>query len=545
MKSVPLTIGAVLQSGTDLLATGDLWPVTNAQFLRMSNEVFDAYTATVVQLKQTNEFDAIVADSRFVSFLVQFWHYQWVLGLGSKERVNLLVPDDGIWNQDWTTHKHYFSTQVEGIRHTRVKLRTCFYDYSSHRSKGFKSIWDSFSGNSEHWYLGGLNDRRHLVDCVQDCGETSLSHWDWDGILDRVLPFSWTPRNERRRSIIEDQFLRPFFQKLEQAEGWQYIEPLQQLLFDVWSTRLSQASAICDKIYSSAEHPKSLFVLGANNPMRKLLTLAYQRCGTVVLGFHHGDALDGIYQQKYTSRLQFCHAKHFVLPSENMVGWYQQTYGQDPIGQAVGQRFSFVRSKEMMGKIDRANLDSPKEGARDKTVLIGFPMNTVRYPDDPSLFFYPKLRLELAIARSCERTNTRLIYQPHPDRIGVVQKIIGNKVYRIWSGPIEQREHEIKTIIFSHPTTSVLGYFLFSGANIIIFDSGNVSWEPTMRELLEKRCHLISIKNYLGGHSGFPEAQFLEALQSADDRRANSEFLEAYFGSTTDRPTDLDLSIWD
>ena len=160
-------------------------------------------------------------------------------------------------------------------------------------------------------------------------------------------------------------------------------------------------------------------------------------------------------------------------------------------------------------------------------------MNTRRYYDDSNLYFLSKLQLEINLCRTLRKLNRTVIYRPHPDRLGFVEKVMRDEVNSLSVGQLSVALQNVGTIIFSHPTTSTLGPALRGNKNIILLlEKDRVAWTSRGLNLLGKRCRLL--KNSRDEH-GVPTINpydieaALEFDEACRDMRMNQEFVEFYW----------------
>jgi len=301
---------------------------------------------------------------------------------------------------------------------------------------------------------------------------------------------------------------------------------------DAWRQRASDLQRVFEFVLTQRLIPldRKIVVRAENDPRRRIIILALAAQGHVIKGFLHGDPIYGVYNQPYNTRLTMSHVGNYYTFGRREAAFNNELYGAERFG----------RDGIMFEAAD-LSIPAPSQGRASKSqcskrptaLLVGYPMNTRRYYDDSSLFFYPKLQLEIRLCRQLRKLGIRVVYRPHPDRLGYVEKIIRPEVAEVSVGPFAAAVDAVDTVIFSHPSTSTLGPVLRGNKRLVLLLAKDRNrWNQIGLELLSKRCFVIDVVRDQDGLLMVDDEQLNEAFSwtsESHDMIWNDEFASFYW----------------
>jgi hypothetical protein len=149
-------------------------------------------------------------------------------------------------------------------------------------------------------------------------------------------------------------------------------------------------------------------------------------------------------------------------------------------------------------------------------MLIGYPMNLYRDPDESHMFFHHKARLEYKILRILKDTVNvgKVIYKAHPDRLSEVKGMYESYADKIVVEKFEKVITNNNVLIFTYVSTTTFCYAINLPVPIILFNIKGTPWYNGMDSILSKRVAYVDC-HYEGGVPYFKESDLVKALTEA------------------------------
>jgi hypothetical protein len=514
------------------------WPVSGEDYARIYKEILSFYFATISELHEKDR-DLVFADSSFVLGIIKTVHFR--LAVLQSERMNLPIVSsnatDSILSPNWDSVGSEHEASILKVCSGRSRFKTELRRFIgatplSRRIIGYRPPGTIIGLRSGRYFgMGRDFEANDLYRGYLALNGRGYEIIDWEEIVQRGMARSARTRNASSSlSRASRKKLQAFIGELSNFAISIGIKLEQQSIFSAWLQRLATLSRVYACVNSLGLGSAKACVVAENNAYRKTLCLALQQAGADLTAFLHGDTLSGVYNQRYGVAISRSFVKNYITPGKNNARLQSDFYGG---GRSV---YTHVDVEYKVFR-RRGDSDSRLQGIGERTqrtriLLFGYPMNTNRYLDDESLFFHPKLGLEIRILTSLKRAGYDISYRPHPDRFDSCIEIFKELEVPLSAEPFGEVSRSYEIFIFTHPTTSTFGYLLQSSNSLILFDGNPDLWRPTYKELLRKRCEIIEVKSDLEHQQIFEEDDFLstvEKVSRSSTKCMNTEFVDSYF----------------
>ena len=124
-------------------------------------------------------------------------------------------------------------------------------------------------------------------------------------------------------------------------------------------------------------------------------------------------------------------------------------------------------------------------------MLMGYPYNSSRYPDERGMFFLPRIDLERRLIIQLNKLGLKVIYKAHPDRKKEIAGVFDNMVEYVEYAPFEDVCQKADIVIFTYVSTTTFGHALKTGQRILLISNSGNNINNNQWSLLGKQVHLI------------------------------------------------------
>lgn len=256
------------------------------------------------------------------------------------------------------------------------------------------------------------------------------------------------------------------------------------------------------------------------------LALMTRKNGGRVTTFVHGGNM-GLYKAPSCRWLNFLLSDELVTYSLASAGLFNTLEGLfPPSGNKQLKNIDFP-SHEFEPLWQKHRKQPPAE--KIKTVmLVGFPMNQVRYVSIPHGTFAPmQLDLELRLVQTLKKGGYRIIYKAHPDRIEEVRGIFEKDVEFITEN-FENVLDQADAFLFGDMSTSALNFALCTNKPVLLVCPGpEDGFLPEPYALFKKRCRVIDAHFDERNRILYDEKDILTILSRKPENQ-NHEFVKTY-----------------
>jgi hypothetical protein len=452
-------ISAVKDVGLESFIDNYFWPVSDNDFHDFIEFINEEYAKLALKLENDLMFDIAMIETSFFSQLENIFHYNYVKEYSKDKSVDLMFGDGSKYflYPDWNEHSNYYTKLrfPHGllIRYLRKIVRNVVFN----KNLPIKKYIYGFFSTPKIVSVGSQSElkNRYLMDQQEFC-----NYVDWPDlikvnaknkesielhkkiVIDLLLPFINILKNKN------SLFVRNFdFDKLELS----------------WSNRFKDIANIYVNI-NKFDKPKTLLVTEAGKPISKLITTVYQRSGSDVYCFHHGNDF-AIKAQNISHQRTVTHCKKFVVPSDSVANQYIKYYSKLPLEKRTHTKYISLG----MRAYNDVNNESFNNSIKS-VMIMGYPHNSTRYTDEKGLFSIFKIDLEYRLIRFLKDSGYRVIYKAHPDRLKEIGDLFVDFVDELISDPFEVSWKKSDAFIFTHTGTTTFGYSLSLGKRIVLIN---------------------------------------------------------------------------
>lgn len=269
----------------------------------------------------------------------------------------------------------------------------------------------------------------------------------------------------------------------------------------------------------------AILVRALGDTFIRSLCIAGRREGYHIIGFPHGNDV-GISRASVVPYVELSMVDTFVVPTEGAVELVSMSVEKFLHPYEKDVEIVCCKSGEY-GRMKRLNRVKAPPSSIKKVMLIEFPLTGWWYPGSYGLYWPYQLDLNLRIATLLRRHGIKSILKRHPDRLRESEGVYDPYYDELLTAPFEEVYDKADAYIFPNIGTTTFGFSLFTNRPMIIFESALEGvWEPA-RELLKKRCRVVSSWLAEDGRLMFDEEKLIEALLEPPEE-PNDEFIERY-----------------
>jgi hypothetical protein len=520
-------MSAIRLKGVEKFQSEYYWPISEEKYHRFVSSLHEDYSEIVSNIKDDCVFDMATVELSFVRQLQNICQYNFLKNYTDKNSYDLLVGKDSekLFSPNWGEIKNFYKykhTLKKGVfSFFRNTVKNIIFNINPYKYLTPNKIYSKKTPISI-----GSNDR--LKKEFVDKNSLFVNHKNWFNLIDKNKTENKYKKelicNEVKKIVIE-----PFLRKMKKQDLY-FIEGLDfKLIENVWIERFRDIECLYNKIFS-VDKVDLLLVTEVANPFHKLLTVAYQRQGTSVYCFHHGND-SAIIRHEIGHSITTSHCNKFVVPTDGIADIYRDNYNNLAIEKRYKTEYLSIDSTWYQDIIDESKRSSQPPYLK-KIMLIGFPHNSLRYTNESASFFYPKLDLEIKICKLLKRHGYDVIYKTHPDRFtevsgifdGIVKEVVKDRFEEVWS--------IADALLFTHTSTTTFGYAVNLNRKIILFDYGEyIKGNDALKDAFYKRVCSIPAKVDYNARVIFNEQDVLSCL-SPNYNPIDFSYPEKVFGKS-------------
>lgn len=302
-----------------------------------------------------------------------------------------------------------------------------------------------------------------------------------------------------------------------------------------WLSRLATLAAARAELERRARPPETLLLTDVSRPTHKLIALAFARKGCNTVAFQHGNIV-GQLRQKSAAWHAHAHCSAFITYSDAAARLLDRAYRETSVAARRPVAFRGVRGGGWMSSLASAPGKAAAERVRT-VMLVGYPMNTIRYQYSAGDFFTFQLHAELRVADVLRDAGFRVVYKAHPQRVRELGDAFMGRVDEIITEPFEQTWHRADAFVFGSMTTTVFPLALATPLPVAILDIDGLAWDAEAEALLKRR--VVSVPAWFDERNRLRfNEQALVAGLAGPPTRPNDDFVRTYlYGDPpADRP---------
>jgi hypothetical protein len=516
MKYIFRDIGAVQKHGTDLFLKNDSWPLSDVEFNKLTNTLFDEYYKIIENLENTL-YDICLVELNFIGSLIQILQANYVENYCIKNNIKILKTIDSNSFDEidlrnlGSYYKNFNFPHGKSIRFLRKIVKNILFN--KHLFFSLK-VHDIF--RNRHVIGVGSNDRIKS-DFIKN-ENLFCDYFDW--------PELFTNNNTQFNAQYNynELIINPFFKSVENLNPF-FLDGINfDLVKQSWNLRFMDVESFYHRV-KYIKVKKKLLITEVGNPLHKIIALRFQRDGHQVYCFHHGNNT-GALVEKHSHQIIEGYCKNIVLPATGIKEVYEKNYSQLFVDKKTNTKYCALHNNyygSLFLQLKRKKARSP-----NKTImLMGFPMKSHRFLDEPAMDFIFKVSLELRLARFLKNNGFRVIYKAHPERAKAVFGVFESEVSKCIYSKFEDVLDEADVILFTYPSTTTFGYALNSNKNLVLINMENNSWDASAFTHLGSRVNMVPAGLDKQNRVVFNEEKLLEALR-LNSNKIDTKFVKKF-----------------
>jgi hypothetical protein len=476
-------------------------------------------------------FDLVIADYRFVMFIIQHIHHNAAsvrFDTGGRPSSNDLSLMEFI-NPDWQSHFKYLSDSNIHSGHFGNPRRNIKSQVGHHARRLVQSARVNPMSSLMRLLTLGRQEADHisiglftkfLQEFLSARDEvTYVTEWDEFGIMP-VHPDSTFQHR------VTAQFIDPFLDTLIQNAHAIGGSVDFSAISEAFLTRVTILNGHYKYFLNISRPPSTISLTAAGNPLRKTLATALSRLGTKTFVLHHGDC-PGVERYPHAHRNDGSWCDFFVCPTQKITDNFRENYASSRLAQHVGTEYICSPASHYQSLRERYRPRSRAQSRTFTVMLIGFPMNHLRYLDGAGYFYYFQLDLQYRVCLLIKKLGYRLVYKIHPDRAAEVGSLFAPVADSLEQRPFEETWDTADYYVFTYPGSTIFGHTILTTKPMLLIDLESNNWNRRGYQLLTPRCHMVRSQFDQDNRIVFDEDEFAEKLARPlplDDSYVN-EFL--------------------
>ena len=257
-----------------------------------------------------------------------------------------------------------------------------------------------------------------------------------------------------------------------------------------------------------------LLVTESAKPLHKAAACAWRAGGGTATGFAHGHAV-GEMRLPERSYHEFFAYDEFVCSTQASARAFAADHASTEISRRRPVRFVVPPPQGAAEALPDWRCGFPE---RVRTVMIlGFPMNSTRYPNQRGLYWASQLELEVRLVRLLAAAGFEVLYKVHPERPQPVTRIMESLDCRVVSERFEQVAGQADAFVTKYILSTAFGAMRMTNRPIYLLDAEDDVWEPRCRELLGRRCVCLDASYDGRGRMVFDEAELVARLSGRQE----------------------------
>ena len=459
------------------------WPVKEALFSRLTNFLFSEYIKKIKNLKGT-AYKIAVIEIGFLGTLLNILHYNYIKNFAREKNYTLLhsKTSDTFLNPDWERIGNFYRNINHPYNKSNRMIRRLVKMIYFNIHLGLLVIISYIFKRKRNISLGSFDTNKK--DYIKKTKEFYY-HLDYvDFISNKNYSTSFENIN------IKYNIINIVLNKLNKENSLRvFLKGLDiEKIVKVSQMRLKVAHNLYESLMK-VKAPKEILLTESANPFHKIISSVFIEKGTKVINFSHGNNI-GLVNQKWTDTYIYSQSGNYFVETINICKIFKANSLKLPL--AKKEKINFFSINNKIG-LNKKNINSFKISKKEvkKVMLIGFPMNSIRYTDEAYCFFHYKLKLEIHILRQLKKAGYYTIYKTHPDRLKELGNIMSNEANECNGDKFEKIWHSADALLFTYVTTTTFGYALTTPLPITVIGIKGTAWHKSRKSFVNKRVDYL------------------------------------------------------
>ena len=483
---------AVDKKGKKAFLNSQDWPVTENQFKSLYNSVFLYYFRLINKLDIDNYYVGIT-ETHFLNTLIQILHYNYVKNYSKKKKykVNYTVLSEPFYNPNWNALATFYSRLSCPYNKLQRSFRRLIKLFYFNRHLSFYQFFMSLISKKINISLGSLDQlKKEYI-----YGSKLLYiHEDWIDLIDKEANKNIDKKILKNKvKCFRNKILIKFLSKVfNDKKNIAFTNGLSlSKILNVWEQRIYDIFSIQ---YSIKKFKKinEVLITENGNPFHKIIGASLKKKNAKIINFSHGNELLLI-DKTWTNKFLFSISDNYIFESNGVKNFYNNIKNKCNhlhLKEDIRYKCLFSKTKNPLKKFSYSNHKPIK-----KIMIMGYPMNAIRYTNEAYLFFHYKLNLELHLISQLKATDFNVKYKAHPDRLLELGKIYEREECEIITDRFEKSWKQADALVFTYVSTTTFGFALSCPIPIVLIASDDVPWIKERKSILEERVSIIPLNN--------------------------------------------------
>jgi hypothetical protein len=271
-------------------------------------------------------------------------------------------------------------------------------------------------------------------------------------------------------------------------------------------------------------NPKTdILVTESANPVHKTIAGAWRRRGKRAIGFHHGHAIGElrIANREYN---EFAAYDQFICPDELSADALARVYASSPISKRRAVSFDAPPNPVSSSYKLRGGFVQQVR----RVMIMGYPMNAMRYPFFNGMYWESRLELEIRLVKLLLGAGFEVAYKVHPDRREPVSSIMRKLGVQVLGGKFEEITNHADAVVITYFGSSSVPFILRTNLPVYLIDPHDGLWDKDYKALLARRCEIFESHFTERGIAEFDEERFIGKLRTVQNGPDYS-YVEKYY----------------
>ena len=488
-KFICADLESIRKHGPDFFIRNSKWPVTEIEFQAFSKLLSETFLSTILSVENDFIFNIAQIELSHVNQLINIFHFNYIKNYSSEKGIEILHGDEAksFVKPDWKNIGcHYRNFFVNNSYHylQKRKIRKFAKNYIFNKHLDYLG----FFGKGTETQFVGLGSYTCLKKEYIEKRKAYCKHLD---ALDFFEDVDFDHQEIECHDFVEKFstcIIIPFIKKIF-SKGGMFIKNLnEEEIIDSWSQRINDIYKLLHAVKYSGR-AKSLLVTTSSS-IGKVIALGLLYKGFDIIHFSHGND-HHMLDLKWGNETTISFSRKYVVETEKL----RLRFEKSRSGRALEKRTNTIYITDDSDKFHKLRINNIENSyVYDKIILMGFPMNSLRYVDDAFLFFNYKLLLELNILKKKKKLNKveDIVYKAHPEKAKEISTLYAPYVDRIVTKKFESYVDMGSILIFTYISTTTFAYALNLPIPIILINVDGTPWNTGMIEKLSKRVAIIN-----------------------------------------------------
>lgn len=515
MKKIFLDAASINSTNLTYFLKSKSWPVSEKLFWKLTNFICDEY---IKELKLLNKesYKIALIEYRFLPHLINILHYNYIKNYALKNNYECIYTKSSgqFLNPDWEQISNAYQTFSYPYNKLQRILRKFIKLIYFNRHLPIKTFIKGFFSKKVNFSFGSLDKIKQ--DYLKKTNRFFL-HVEWIDLVNKT-----NFKKDKKKTNIN--IINNIFKKLKKNSSLKlFIAGLNINKINIVSEKRLQSVSLIYDYLLSLETPKHIIFTESANMFHKTISSAFLSKGANVVNFSHGNDI-GLVKQKWSKFYFYAQAGKYGFENKKIQNILKREADKLPLASiekttlfSVNSDIGLRRQNITYSRISRKKIK--------KVMLIGYPMNSLRYIDDVYCFFHYAIKLEIHILNLLKSLGYYTIYKTHPDRSKEIGNIMQNFADECDCNKFEQSYHKADALVFKFCTTTTFGFAITTNLPIVLISEKSSDWNNQRKLHVKKRIEILDY-TYNNKFTELNSTNLNTSLQKAKNKKSYSRIKE-------------------